>query len=333
MRRLIIFLLPLLIIIYLIGPKPEVPIYDKNLPQFNFVDADELESYIVSKESTHKLKPGNESQIIWTDSSKTKTEYAILYLHGFSASSREGAPIHTELAESIGANLYLPRLSDHGIDTVDALFYFTPDRLWESGKEALTIAKHLGEKVILLSTSTGGTLALMLAAQYPDDVHAMINLSPNVRINNPLAPLLNNPWGLQITRLTRGSKLNQIDYPEERKPYWNVSYRYEALTQLQQMLETEMIEETFQKIVQPTLNLYYYKDEDNQDPIVRVDAMLWMHENLATTNELKRAVALPDVNNHVIACDLTSNDLDSVRNEIFSFIKEVLEIKTKEINK
>lgn len=326
MKRILIFSLPvILVILYLLGPRPEKPVYETSLPSVPSVPG-ELEMFIAGKEKQHQLKPGNEARIIWADSSKTKTPYSIVYLHGFSASHREGGPIHTDLADRYGANLYLSRLSDHGIDTVDALYYFTPDRFWQSGKEALAIGKQLGEKVILLSTSTGGTLALMLAAAYPDDVHALINMSPNVRINNPLAFIANDPWGLQIARLIRGGKLNEIDYPEERRPYWNVSYRYEAVVQMQELLETSMREDTFKNVKQPVLNLYYYKDDKNQDPAVSIKAMRWMHQLLGTGEAYKREVAIPGVGEHVIGCDLTSKDLAHVSKEINKFMREVLKM-------
>ncbi len=326
MKRIVIFLFPVLIVGYLAGPKPSAPVYENNLPSVP-ASALELEIFISEKESRHKLKPGNQAQIVWADSSKSKSEYVIVYLHGFSASHREGAPIHTEIADHFGANLYLSRLADHGVDSVDALYHFTAERLWQSGKDALAVGKKLGDKVILVSTSTGGTLALMLAAAFPDDVYALVNLSPNIRINNPLASLTNNPWGLQITRLSQGGKTNEIKYPEERIPYWNASYRYEAIVQLQELIESAMTEQTFKKVKQPSLTLYYYKDEEHQDPIVRVDAMLWMHENLGTPDSLKRAVPIPEAGNHVIACDLTSEDLESVRIEILDFMEHTLNMK------
>jgi hypothetical protein len=40
----------------------------------------------------------------------------------------------------------------------------TADAYWESAKLAYAIGKQIGKKVILMSTSTGGTLALKLAA-------------------------------------------------------------------------------------------------------------------------------------------------------------------------
>ena len=68
----------------------------------------ELETYIKNNEANHKLKPDNEARIVWAnDSLKNKTEYAIVYLHGFSASQFEGAPTHTNIAKMFGYNITL----------------------------------------------------------------------------------------------------------------------------------------------------------------------------------------------------------------------------------
>ena len=119
------------------------------------------------------------------------------------------------LPRHLDATCILSRLADHGIDTTEALLQFTPDRAWESAKEALAMGKKIGDKVILLSTSTGGTLALMLAAEYPEDVFALINLSPNIAINDGAAFLLNDPWGLQIARMVMGGNYRVTDANEE----------------------------------------------------------------------------------------------------------------------
>ena len=41
------------------------------------------------------------------DSLKEKTEYAVVYLHGFSASQEEGDPVHYDFAKKFGCNLFL----------------------------------------------------------------------------------------------------------------------------------------------------------------------------------------------------------------------------------
>ena len=247
LKRLFAVLL-VLVIVYLFGPHPSTPLYDQSL-QAVPSEAASLEKYVSEQESKHKLKPDNEARIVWAnDSTKQKTEYAIVYLHGFSASQEEGNPVHRNLAKQFGCNLYLSRLSQHGIDTSDALAYMTADNLWESAKEAYAIGKQLGNKVILMGTSTGGTLALQLAAAYPE-VAGLVLFSPNIAINDPNAWLLNNPWGLQIARLVKGSKLNTAgtNTPEYNK-YWNHTYRLEATVQLEELLETAMNDNNLSKI-------------------------------------------------------------------------------------
>jgi esterase/lipase len=321
-----IFLL-VLAIVYLLGPRPSAPLLAKELPSMP-ADLAQLEKVIAAGEATHKVKPENEARIIWNnDSLKQKTEYAFVYLHGFTASQEEGDPIHTSLAKKFGCNLFLARLADHGLDTADALLNCTGDRLWNSAKEAYAIGKQLGDKVILVSTSTGGTLALMLAAQYPE-IAGLVMLSPNIEINDPNAWLANNPWGLQIARLIKkGDYTYSSDSTEIYKKYWNRQYRLESVVQLEELLETAMTEATFKKIAQPSLMLYYYKDETHQDPVVKVSAMKRMFSQLSTPESKKRAVAIPNAGNHVMGSYIKSGDLKTVQEACEKFLKDILLMK------
>ena len=45
---------------------------------------------------------------------RRQTELALVYLHGFSASRQETAPLSEDLARQLGANLFVTRLSGHG---------------------------------------------------------------------------------------------------------------------------------------------------------------------------------------------------------------------------
>ncbi len=315
---------------YLAGPKPKEPAYNSlAIAALPAMPGDALENYVARKESNHKIKPGNEARIIWADDSlKNKTKLSVIYLHGFSASHEEGNPIHYRFAEKYNMNLYLTRLAEHGMDTTEALLNCTVDQLWNTAKEALQIGLSLGDKVIILSTSTGSTLARKLAATYPDQIEALIQMSPNVAINNDAAFLLNDHWGLHIARMVQGGKYNitNIDTTSIRAQFWNAKYRLEALTELQQLLETSMTEEVFSKIQQPVLNLYYYKNEEEQDPQVKVSAMLAMHEKLATANNKKKAVAIPTAGAHVIGSKWASKDVEAVWNEIVLFSDEILKL-------
>jgi hypothetical protein len=312
-------------IIYLSGPKPSTPKYNKDIPAI----PDDVENYISKKESLHHLKKNNEARIVWAnDSLKSITEYAIVYLHGFSASQEEGNPVHRNVAKYFGCNLYLSRLAEHGIDTTDQLINLTSDNYWESAKEALFIGKKLGKKVILMGTSTGGTQALQLAAAYPNDVAAIILYSPNIEINDPNAYLLNNPWGLQIARLVKGGKLN---YPADTRPiysaYWNRPYRLEAVVNLEEMIETSVTKETLNAVKQPVLMLYYFKDEFHQDNVVRVDAMKKMFVSLSTPSNMKEEMAIPNAGHHVLGSPILSKDIMTVEKETIRFIKDKMGLK------
>lgn len=315
-------------IVYFVGPNPSTPVYTSTLPTISSNPA-ELEASIHSNEKKHKTRPNNEARIVWAnDSVKQKTPYAIVYLHGFSASQEEGNPVHQSIAKQFGCNLYLARLSEHGIDTTDALINMTAESLFESAKEAYAIGKQLGEKVILMGTSTGGTLALQLAAMYPE-IAGLVLYSPNIAIKDPNAWLLNNPWGLQIARLVKGS--NYMGVTKENplyQQYWNTKYRLEATVQLEELLETSMTKENFAKVNQPILVLYYYKNEQEQDPVVSVAAMKEMFAQVSTAAEKKKMIPVPNSGNHVMASPIQSKDIITVEKETAQFLQNVLQLKS-----
>jgi pimeloyl-ACP methyl ester carboxylesterase len=318
----------LLGVAYLAGPAPSSPTYPKEMPVVPAA-ATALENYIQNNEAQHKLKPDNEARIVWAnDSLKNKTDYAIVYLHGFSASQAEGDPVHKNIASSFGCNLYLSRLAEHGIDTTEPMMNLTADNYWESAKQALAIGKQLGNKVILMGTSTGGTSALQLAAEYPNDVAALLLLSPNIAINNDKAYLLNNHWGLTVARLVTGNDHNiSKDTRPVYKQYWYNRYPFNGTAALEEMLETAMVPETFAKIKQPTLLLYYYKDPIHQDSVVKVDEMLKMFDQLSTPPALKHKQAMPNTGDHVMGSYIKSHDVEGVQREVTRFMIEVLKIK------
>ncbi len=327
--RILLYVLSVFTIIYLFGPHPEKPVYAVEMPAIP-AESIQLESYIKDMESRRPVKPENEARIIWqNDSLKSKTEYAVVYLHGFSASQEEGDPVHADFARKYGCNLYLARLAEHGLDTAEALINLTADNYWESAKKALAIGKKLGQKVILMGTSTGGTQALQLAAAFPDDVAALVLMSPNIEINDPNAWILNNHWGLQLARLVKkGNYNNASDQRDIYKKHWYSTYRLEGTVALQEMLETSMNEETFGKITQPLLLLYYYKDDAHQDNVVKVSAMKKMFEQVSTPAAYKKALAIPNAGDHVMGSYIKSGDLETVKQEISLFATETLKMRT-----
>ncbi|MFN0049595.1 MAG: alpha/beta hydrolase, partial [Cytophagales bacterium] len=296
----IVFVLLCGVILYIVGPAPKTPILNETLPIVS-QDLEQLEKDVAATEAQHPVKPDNQARIVWAnDSVKQKTKYAIVYVHGFSASQEEGNPVHRRIAKAFGCNLYLSRLADHGLDSADLMVNFTCDRLWQTAKEALAIGMSLGDSVILMGTSTGGTLNILMAGKYPI-VKAIVNMSPNIAINDPTAVILNNPWGLTLARIVKNGTDNVIEgQSDEFKKYWYTKYRLESAAELEQLLESTMKDHYYAKVTQPTLNLYYYKDELNQDNVVKTTAIIEMHKKLATPEPMKVLKAMPNVGDHVM---------------------------------
>ncbi len=316
--KISISLIALLVIVYFLGPQPQKPDFNYTLPAI--ADSTNMDLYVSNIEQGHKIKPNNEAKIIWADSSHQATDYAIVYLHGFSASQMEGAPVHENIAKQFHCNLYLARLAEHGIDTTEEMMNLTAENYWESAKQAYAIGKKLGKKVILMSTSTGGTLSLKLAAAYPE-IAGLIMYSPNIEIYNPTAPLLNDHWGLQIARIVMKGNYMNIPFTNSEYPkYWNTHYRLEGTIALQNLVEATMNKALFKKISQPVLTLYYFKDEAHQDNVVKVGATQKMFAEISTPDSLKVLKAMPETGNHVLASPILSKDIAGVEKETALFI-------------
>ncbi|MEM1337614.1 MAG: alpha/beta hydrolase [Bacteroidota bacterium] len=324
--KIVLGLLVIVLLVFFLGPKVAPPNLDKSLPEVTS-NLKELEQELLRRENAvPNIRLDNEARIIWADSVPQKTDYSIVYLHGWSASQEEGDPIHWETAKRFGCNLYLPRLAGHGLKEKEPMLDITADALIQSAKEAIAVGKRLGDKVILMATSTGGTLALHLAGDDPD-IAALLLYSPNVEIYDPNAKLLSGHWGLQLAKAVKGSAYHEFDTEDPLKnKYWTTKYRLEALTQLQVLVEATMTHKNFTAVTQPVFLGYFYKNDSIQDNVVSVPAMLTMYDQLGTATNKKRKVAFPDAGDHVLASHVTSKDLESVSSATYQFLEEVLSL-------
>ena len=319
-------ILLLLILGYLAGPKPSKPVFDYapvNLP----ASLTDLEKQVKdSEKEVRGIKPDNEARIVWADTSKKeKTKIVFLYLHGFLASQAEGSPVHTDLAKEYHANLYLPRLAGHGIDRGDStLIDLTADKLEASAERALQIAERLGDEVVIIGTSAGGALTIFLASSHPE-IKSIILYSPCVKLYNKTAALLNMPWGLQIARKVNGGPvIRDSALSREHANYWDLNYRIEGVAALVNLYSNTMKPEIFAKVKCPVFLAYYYKNEEVQDNVVSVPAMLKMFDELGTPTGLKKKEAFPLAGAHVISSYIRSKDWQHVENETNLFLSEIV---------
>ena len=290
----------LLVIAYFLSPKPDYPKFNADIPSFE-IPLENLDSYLSEKESKVKnLKPNNHSRIIWADSLR-KTNHVLLYLHGFSASPMEGDPTHENFAKRYGCNLYIPRLAGHGIKDDDAFVNLTPKDLVDSAKEAIAVARLLGDTVILMSCSTGSTLGNYLGAENPTAFYGHIMYFPNFDLADSRSDLLTKNWGLQLARQLVGERRHLASLagtPLEQ--YTTVTYKVEGLISLKSLIQTTMTPATFTKVKIPYLIVYYYKDETAHDKIISIDAIKKFHETSGISSNEKRLAPLPNVGTHVL---------------------------------
>ena len=88
-----------------------------------------------------------------------------------------------------------------------------------------------------------------------------------------------------------------------------------------------MNQRTFVKVKQPSLTLYYFKNEQEQDPTVKVSAILEMNGQLGTPDALKEAVPIPNGGGHVLGSYIVSKDIETVSKEVRKFAIEKLGMK------
>jgi esterase/lipase len=104
---------------------------------------------------------------------------AIVLLHGFTDSPRQFAALADSLFAE-GDNVFVPRLPHHaerGKD-VGELSRLTAAELCRAADEAVDVAAGLGDSVIVLGLSVGGTLAVWAAEHRPEVRRAVVVAPP-----------------------------------------------------------------------------------------------------------------------------------------------------------
>jgi len=316
-----------LAVVYMLGPKAKIQSLEGEYPTVptRMMDLEELVRE--KQDSTQGLKPGNEAKIIWADSlNKSKTPYSIVYIHGFGASEMEGNPVHRKIAEHFEANLYLVRLPEHGIKRDDAMKYLSAQKLIDEVREAYMIGKSLGDSVIVVGTSMGGALSLVLASER-QDMKALVLYSPAIREGGEALEQFFRPWSKFIAeKFVFKNGVNLTQREGEKAQYWSSHYHVNGYESLAVLLRSKMNTETFLKIKIPIFLGYYYKNEQEQDFVVSVPKMLEMYDILGTADHLKRKKAFPETGDHVIASSITSKDWEGVLEETIKFLEEVAKV-------
>lgn len=258
--RVALFTLIALVAVIALGPRAHVEIpalgpMEHQVP----VDVAALPGYLAQEEArVPGVHANTEKRIVWAadDSGRTvphRTQRVVVYLHGFSATRQETAPFSELLADSLHANLYETRLTGHGV-AGEALGRATAGNWIRDADEALTIGQRLGDSITIVATSTGGTLALWLAAR-PDTLRRnlanIVLISPNLAIKDPASRFLTWPWmPVILPRVMPDRHWSSNNAEQER--YWTTSYPTTALFPLAALVR-EVRESDASSITTPML--------------------------------------------------------------------------------
>lgn len=178
------------------------------------------------------LVPGTEKQVVFGPAGPVQVEWAVVYLHGFSASRQELAPLPEDVARGLGAHFHAARLTGHGSGS--AAMATGSVAAWKGDAlEALAIGRRLGRRVLVIGVSTGAGLAAWLALQ-PEarEGTAWVLVSPNFGLRDRSSELINAPWGPLLARAIVGPEYRFEARNAEHGRYWTTAYPTSALTPL-----------------------------------------------------------------------------------------------------
>ena len=290
--------------------------FDPNLISLN------INEYLEKSEQQFSdIIQGVSKKIIWANKTNTKTPISLVYIHGFTASSEEVRPLPDLIAKDINANLYYTRLSGHG-RTSNAMVNSSIQNWMNDLHEAIEIGSRIGEKVIILSSSTGGTISVTSALnkKLSSKILGYIFISPNFGINNKLASLIAFPFSEYWLQLILGKTIKHSPRNENNKKYWTMSYPTNALIPMVRLVN-EVNNKDFSNVNKPAL--FYFSMEDKVVNPQKIKKFIsgWGGKRTITIVKLSKD---DDKYSHVLAGSIISpNQTQQARKTMVNWIESL----------
>ena len=306
-----------LIVLLAIGPRINT---EYSINQVNF--GDNVEAFIKSSEKQYSdIIPGTEKKIIWANSeTKAQTEYSLVYLHGFSATRQEIAPLCDKLAAQFSFNLFYTRLTGHGRPK-NAMKQVSVNTLINDTEESVAIGKKIGKKVVLIGTSTGASLASWIAARNDETIAAIILLSPNFGLKRKESELLLYPWGKILLDLLVGEEYSFKAANAIQEKFWTTRYPSEAIMGMMGIVHVAR-NSNLEGINIPALVVY-----DENDKVVSTEQIKSQFQRFSSkSKQLVTFNHTTDPYKHILAGDaLSPGTNDQLLKIISEFLKSVIQ--------
>lgn len=260
------------------------------------------------------LIPGTEERVV---PAASPSDWVVVFLHGFSATRQEVAPLAQRVAAGLGASLVEARLTGHG--HVDNPMSGVLAEHWMADAErVLAVAAELGDKLVVIGSSTGATLAAaMLDQPVAERIHTLVMLSPNFLPQGAGASWLTGPGGPLLARLIAGETRCWEPANELQGRYWSTCYPTAATIEVMRLVDRA--NELMNGEHQQGLLVFYSGD----DQVVSPGAILAAYEAFrAPRKSLVEVTDSGDAKDHILAGDIMSpNTTDRVVGQILDFIR------------
>lgn len=286
---------------YALGPRYAVDVNVAPVPEIK-----DVEEYVEEGEQRFSdIVDGAEKRIVWAGLRGERTDRVVVYIHGFAATRQEVAPLCDSLASRLGANLFYTRLKGHGRPGEAMAAATASDWLYDV-REALAVARALGDRVLLVGSSTGATLAIWavsgpLTEAETGSVEALVLISPNLGPADPRSNLLLLPWGEQLARIMAGEYREWTPHNEMHGRYWTTRYPTSAVFPMMGSVRAVRSADT-RRFRRPVLVAYSPEDQVVDPDRIRE----WYDSITSPQRELLEVYDAGDPSDHILAGDILS---------------------------
>ena len=284
-----------LLVILLLGKREPA---DLTLPKVS-IDTS-VDHYLEKREKkVLGLQPGVCKEVIWAEKRGKKTKFSIIFLHGFSASKFELSPFPNAIALGLNANIYNARLSGHGCGSEALGKAKVKDWVFDLS-EALEIGRKIGEKIIIIGSSTGGTLAAVAASE--KNVYGIIFVSPNFKVRYRFFQIFTLGFARFWIPLIIGKYREFKPISKEHAIYWTTRYPIVAIITMATLVK-KVVSQNFNKKNCPALFIV-----SEEDKVVDVKKTLQIAEQWGGKSfvNLVKCGPYDDPQSHVLAGDIKS---------------------------
>ena len=251
-----------------------------------------------------------------------KVDNVIVFLHGFTSCPDQFAELGKQYFDQ-GYNVFIPRQPHHGIQEFDGspLKGLTAEELAAFGTQVADIAQGLGERVVVVGLSGGGSITTWLA-QEREDIDLAVPIAPFLGIGfipKPLTSPLTNLVLLIPDFHQWWDPLHKMDNPLSA-PY---SYRGCYIHALFENLRLGFAAEEDAKKIKPAVGrilvITNANDESVNNEVVAEFEQLWLEhgEQFLQTFQFEKDLEIP---HDLVTASRPDNHIDIVYPKLLEII-------------